>query len=573
MIGVQYFFSALLVIIIISVIILSCVPPVSRDALTHHLAVPKLYLMNGEIFEIPSILFSYYPMNLDLLYMIPLYFGNDIVPKFIHFTFALLTALLIYMYLKKKLDTQFALIGGLFFLSLPIIVKLSINVYVDLGLIFFSTASIISLLKWNERHFQLRYLVLSGIFCGLALGTKYNGLLIFFILSIFIPIIYVSQSKKHLLNKSSIRINQSLKYQFGAIGYAAIFGIVSMLVFSPWMIRNLHWKGNPVYPLYNSWFNFKPSKSVSILENEVLKNSNSEAIISATQSSKRWGPIALRRIIYKETWLEIALIPIRIFFHGQDDNPKYFDGRLSPFLFLLPFFAFFRLKNDSQILRFEKKFFLLFAILFILYAFFQIDMRIRYVAPVIPPLVILSILGLNQICQSLTIRWKKLPQWTVSVGLVSITVVIIAFNAGYLSDQFNRVKPFSYISGRVDRNAYITKYRPEYSALLYSNQNLPGTAKLLGIFLGNRRYYSDRELVFGNNQFRKIVKEAESHGDILFALKGRGYTHIFVRFDLFNKWAAVQFNAREKKILDAFFKKNVRLLIAKGGYGLFQLST
>jgi 4-amino-4-deoxy-L-arabinose transferase-like glycosyltransferase len=573
MIGVQYFLLALLVIIIISVIILSCVPPVSRDALTHHLAVPKLYLMNGAISEIPSILFSYYPMNLDLLYMIPLYFGNDIVPKFIHFAFALLTAFLIYMYLKKKLDTQFALLGVLFFLSLPIIVKLSINVYVDLGLIFFSTASILSLLKWNERRFQIRYLVLSGIFCGLALGTKYNGLLIFFILAISIPIAYVSQSKKRLSDPSLIRKNQSLKYQFGAIGYAAIFGIVSMLVFSPWMIRNLHWKGNPVYPLYNHWFSSKQSKAVSILENDILKNSNSEAVITTRQSSKRWSPIALRRIIYKETWPEIALIPIRIFFHGQDDNPKYFDGKLNPFLFFLPFFAFLRLKNDAQTLRFEKKFFLLFAILFILYAYFQIDMRIRYVAPVIPPLIILSILGLHQIYQWLIERCKKLPQWTVSVGFVSFTLVIIAFNVGYLRDQFNHVKPFSYISGRIDRNAYITKYRPEYAALRYSNQNLPDSAKLLGLFLGNRRYYSDRELIFGNNQFRKVVKEAASDGDILSALRGRGFTHIFVRFDLFNKWAAVQFNAREKTILDAFFKKNVRLLIAKGGYGLFQLAT
>ena len=159
------------------------------------------------------------------------------------------------------------------------------------------------------------------------------------------------------------------------------------------------------------------------------------------------------------------------------------------------------------------------------------------------------------------------------MGFVSITLLIIAFNVGYLRDQFNHVKPFSYISGRIDRNAYITKYRPEYAALQYSNQNLPGSAKLLGLFLGNRRYYSDRELIFGNNQFRKVVKEAASDGDILSALRGRGFTHIFVRFDLFNKWAAVQFNTREKTILDAFFKKNVRLLIAKGGYGLFQLAT
>jgi len=84
----------LLALLVGTIIILSCVPPVSRDALTHHLAVPKLYLKHGGIYQIPSINFSYYPMNLDFLYLVPLYFGNDIIPKYIHFLFALLTAIL-----------------------------------------------------------------------------------------------------------------------------------------------------------------------------------------------------------------------------------------------------------------------------------------------------------------------------------------------------------------------------------------------------------------------------------------------------------------------------------------------
>ena len=35
----------------ILVSVLSLVPPISRDALVHHLAVPKLYLEHGGIFE------------------------------------------------------------------------------------------------------------------------------------------------------------------------------------------------------------------------------------------------------------------------------------------------------------------------------------------------------------------------------------------------------------------------------------------------------------------------------------------------------------------------------------------
>ena len=48
----------------------------------------------------------------------------------------------------------------------------------------------------------------------------------------------------------------------------------------------------------------------------------------------------------------------RAFFQGQDDNPKYFDGKLNPFLFFLPFFAFIHLNKDPALLRSEKKIFI-----------------------------------------------------------------------------------------------------------------------------------------------------------------------------------------------------------------------
>ena len=67
----------LLVGFFISTFLLASVPPVDRDALTHHLFVPKLWLQHGGIYEIPEIPFSYYPMNLDLLYLLPLWLDFD----------------------------------------------------------------------------------------------------------------------------------------------------------------------------------------------------------------------------------------------------------------------------------------------------------------------------------------------------------------------------------------------------------------------------------------------------------------------------------------------------------------
>ena len=324
-----------LALFVFSVCVLAMVPPVSTDALVHHLAVPKLYLKHGGIYEIPFMVFSYYPMNVDLLYMIPLYFGNDMVPKIIHFVFALLTAWLIFGYLKRRANTLYALFGAIFFLSTPIVLKLSITVYVDLGVIFFSTASLLLLLKWSENGFRLGFLILSAVFCGLAMGTKYNGLISFFLLTLFVTFMYAKHAQG------------SKQGPFRALAYGLIFAGIALLVFSPWMIRNFLWTSNPIYPLYDHWFNPQNGEAKSLI-----------------------GSFAFRALVYQESWWEIALLPLRIFFQGQDGSPQYFDGKLNPFLLLLPITAFYMTKQDAQPLRREKNVLLAYAVLFFRFCIF-----------------------------------------------------------------------------------------------------------------------------------------------------------------------------------------------------------
>jgi len=554
-----------------SIVILASVPPISRDALTHHLAVPKLYLNHGGIYEIPFITFSYYPMNLDLLYMVPLYWGNDIIPKFIHFVFALLTAWLIFNYLRQRTDTVWAFFGALFFLSLPVIVKLSITVYVDLGLVFFSTAAILMLMRWLESRFQINFLLLAAICCGLALGTKYNGLIVFFILTLFIPFAFIGKSK-NLLNRNQPEYkSSSLKNQFKALGYGAIFCATALLVFSPWMMRNYAWKGNPVYPLYHHLFNRQNIVVTDPVNGEAKIGSRPDQSPKAKSTATKWGPFAIRKAVYNESWWEIALIPVRIFFQGQDDNPKFFDGQLNPFLFLLPFFAFLQLRNNPPVLKTEKKIWIFFSILFILYAFFQTDMRIRYIAPVIPPLVILATLGLQQITTILARRWSKGNEWMLPAAIFIMVVAIFVVNFAYIVKQFHHVAPFSYIGQRIDRDTYIARYRPEHTIYRYANKHLPDKVKILGLFLGNRGYYCDRDLRFGNNLFRQIIKGADSAAIIRAQLQKRGYTHLMVRYDLFSRWEDKQFDDNEKLILAAFTRQYLKSLISEDGYGLFEL--
>jgi hypothetical protein len=564
---IYFILAGLAAALVVSIIILSSVPPVCRDSLTHHLAVPKLYLNHGGIYEIPSVIFSYYPMNLELLYLIPLYFGNDIVPKYIHFVFALLTALLVFEYLKKRTDKIFALFGSLFFLSIPVIVKLSTTVYVDLGLIFFSTAAIIFLFKWIESGFGLKNLLLSALFCGLALGTKYNALIVFFLLSVFIIFSYSRIAGRNKKNPAPIpkgvRTTHLKLFLFGVL-----YLFIVLLIFSPWMIRNYIWTKNPVYPLYHGFFirlnagQFDQSPDEG--DNSVVESKNKNR-------QGEWNHFAIRRMIYNESLAQMVLIPVRIFFEGEDGNPKKFDGRLSPFLFILPFFAFLRIRQDSPVIRLEKEILFLFSVLFVLFAFAQADMRIRYISPVIPPLVMLSVIGLYDLFTSLKARFPVLSERVLPVCLFITMFAVLSFNSPYIIKQFQLVAPAGYLSGDVSRDEYIEKYRPEYAAIKFANKNLPPDAKILCFFLGNRRYYSDREMLFDETILMNSAKSLKTPDKILSDIKKKRISHFLIWYDEFDKWVNNNFDNSEKVLLRDFFRKNAALLIAKGGYGLYEL--
>ncbi len=520
-----------LLAIITAVILLALVPPVSRDALTHHLAIPKLYLEHGGIYEIPELDFSYYPMNLDLLYMIPLYFGNDIIPKYIHFFFALGTGWLIYDYLNRRISKVYGLIGCLFFLSIPIIVKLSITIYVDLGLVFFSTAALLFLFRWTEEPYKIRYLIAAAIFCGLAVGTKYNGLLTLFILSAFVPLLY-------------LRTTTEGKNSFTALKWGMVFLSIALLVCSPWFIRNYFWTGNPVFPLFKGIFN---------PDNASLKGG--------------LDIFSVRHVLFHESTLQILLLPIRIFFEGQDNNPQFFDGILNPFLLILPFLAFFRIKKENHFVV-EKISFALFSILFIFIATFQSGMRIRYITPIIPPLIILSVFGLYNI-QSF-FRNKQIGPSIAGILLLAM----FAYNGNYLIEQFKLVRPLSYISGKINREKYITRFRPEYPAIQFANKNISKPNKVLCIFLGNRGYYMDFphifDMPFNKNSFlNRTISKAKTVDDIREILLQHDFTNILLRNDLTSKW--LNNLQQHKKTTILFFQHELELMYTAGGYTLFHI--
>ena len=314
-------------------VLLNLTPPISRDALIHHLAIPKLWIAHGGFYEIPWANFSYFPMNIDLLYLIPLYFNNDIATKFIHFAFGLGTGLLVYNYIKNRLSKNWGLLGFMIFFSTPVIIRLSTTAYVDLGMTFFTTASILAFVRWRDGSYKdTKWLVLSAVCMGLAAGSKYNALIAWLFLNLMLVFYYSRDTEKGL----------------PALRYGLAFFAIALLVVSPWFIKNYIQTGNPIYPLFDQFFRF-------------LHHAGENGASMAGIAESRWTSNIFQRreIMFGESFLETLLIPIRMFFQGKDASTQYFDGVLNPILIIMVPFAFLNRKLNR-----DKVFFLLFPVFF-----------------------------------------------------------------------------------------------------------------------------------------------------------------------------------------------------------------
>ena len=531
---------AILLILLIETI-LNVTPPVSRDALIHHLAIPKLWLKHGGFYEIKWASFSYFPMNVDLLYLFPLYLNKDFLAKFIHMGFGLGTAFLIFNYLKKRVNLIAGLLGVLVFLSTPAVFRLSTEAYVDLGLVFFTTASLLAMIRYCDEEFKsIKWLLISAICMGLALGTKYNALMIWFFLTLAIVFIHSRQTNNQW---------QSIKCGF-------LFFFVSLLVFSPWLIKNYILTGNPFYPLMRGIFN-------------VSSFVTDEGTRSIVYGHTYMGLFQMRESMFGEGFIEALLIPLRYFFQGQDNSARYFDGVLNPLLILLAPFAFM----NKQFLR-DKLFLLILAVFIILTTTYLDAIRIRYILPAIPFLCILCVIGfINLLNWSMGL--SKHIRYVLAALILSAFTLALSQNAFYIKNYYLNIAPWNYVTGRESRDDFVSRHSSSYPVIKYINESTPKNSRIRLLFLGRRGYYLDRiyeaDWNMGMNFIRSFVNISSDPDAFQKRLNALGHTHWLVRMDLLRNFLQDNYSEDKIKLFFQRVRESMDMVYSKDGYTVFQI--
>ena len=542
-----------IIVFLCAEIVLNLTPPISRDVLIHHLAVPKIWLKHAGFYEIPWADYSYYPMNIDLLYLACLYFKNDIAPKFIHFAFGVGTGILVYFYLKQRLGRNWGLLGIVTFFTTPIVVWLSTSAYIDLGMTFFTTGSVLAFIKWrNSEYRQFKWLLISSCCMGIAIGSKYNALIAWFIMNLMLMLSYVRDTNK----------------QIGALQYGILFFAISVFVASPWYLKNYFQTGNPFYPLFNNIFQSLHQQPVQ----EVIHR-------QFVDKTSRIGFFQMREIMYGESFWETLLIPLRMFFQGEDNSYRYFQGALNPILIL---FAPFTMLNKKY--KQGKIFFALFSALFIFMAYFLTEKQVRYILPVLPFLSILAVMGIKDLTDKLkaetflfSLRFHITVRSISRIVLFACVSILLASNFFYLRDRINIIKPLPYIFGQESRENFLKRHLLHYNAVRYINANLMDDAKVFTMFLGRRGYYLDKdyrnERSFGRNTISHMVNSSTHEKKFTKYVRSMNVTHILMRTELVDNYLKDNFSQEEIKRFLNLAKKCWKLVYETNGYTVWDIQT
>lgn len=212
-------------------------PPLMWDALVYHLTLPKLYAQTHQIQISGDFFFSGLPQLNEMLYTAAILLRGEVAAQTLGWMFGALLAL--------GLNAHASAIGGpragplavaLLFSSFSIALPLA-WAYGELLLMLMAVSMLIALRHWRLTG-RSKWLWLAGVFAGLALGCKYTGAVV--------PLAGAAVVIASPPESSS----QVRPYRLAPLWDAARFLLAAGLTFSPWLLKNLLFTGNPVYPLF-----------------------------------------------------------------------------------------------------------------------------------------------------------------------------------------------------------------------------------------------------------------------------------------------------------------------------------
>jgi hypothetical protein len=505
-------------VIILLALVGALTPPASQDALVHHLALPKTFIREGRIVELPYNYFSYFPAGMEMLFLYGLLLRGPAVATLLHLSFGLATfALILAGGRSLGMGSRARLIAATAFLSAPTVWMEMTWAYIDLALTFYAALSLIALLHYRQDR-KLGWIFLTGFSLGGALSIKYTALYIACILLLLL--LFVLREHK-----------QSI---WAVIHRASTLLIIALLVSCPWFIRNLLYTGNPLFPFF---LNLIPSHNPGW---------DAERARLVLLVLSRYGG-------ENKTLLDYLLVPFKLSFLARYGSDKYFQGMIGPFFFFsIPLLVAIRRT------RIEIRYLFGFSIIFYLFWLLSAQ-EIRYLLPAIPPLA-MAIASTYDLFET----WNNWREKAKKAAVILATLIFL-FNTGMIFYYFNKFEYGGLFLGKVSAADFLRKKFDYYKFYEYINENTPADSRIFLIQASNQPYYLERDYfsdsVFEDFTIKRIVYSSGTTAEIKSKLKEIGVTHLLFRPKILFDYNNTPFNKEKHELMIRFLKEDCQLLM------------
>lgn len=519
---------AILFSVLLFVLILASFPPISHDGLSYHLNVPGMYIANHGFEKFRYNTLSNVPFNTEMLYTALLLFGNPIRCKLLNFIFGLGVLAAIYAIAGKYFNGKRSLWPSAIFLVNYWTVMTMSNTYVEIVYTFYALMALWMILNWIFEKKNL-WLILSAIFSGLAFGCKYTGAYLAFILILFIFASLV------------VRKERQYAYLFKNVG---LFVLITLALASPWLIKNLVYVGNPIFPMFR----------------DILGGKDWSAAVNRQFYYGQFGRMLERTVV------DYILLPWNISINGGGTWAEYLDKVTPLWLMLAPLLLIFRRKKPAL------KYCLIYAALFFL-VWTRSRQQVRDLFPIFPVLSIMAGLSITNISGMMDkYRYKNLKigfQLFLVISLIGLSAEFLSEAVYFLPAATRVEKPEDFLADRVRA----------YPISQFINDNLEPDAGIL-FMVENRTFYCRRYCYYDDfwrgSVITNLIYDAGSSEGLFEKVQSLGITHIaYWNFPSLKKWNLDidrEIYRVAKEIFEDFREQHLSFITEKRGISLYQIT-
>jgi len=495
-------------------------PAFANDALVYHLAVPKAFLQTGGLVNLPNNIYSFFPQQIEMLYLFALALGSDSLAQLTGLGIVFLLLFALWQYSKENIHKNYAWLTPLILISTPTFFSVASSAYVDLQAAAYVFLAFYSWQNGCDQK-QPRWFFLMTLFAGAAIASNLTTIIIFPLA--FLGLAWHGRTHRNLKQT----VNQCLIMTLG-----------TLLIFSPWLLRNYFFTGNPVAPFFMNIFGGE--------------NAINWDVIRSQMQLQYYSSIGMGH-----SFLDFLSLPINLTFFSEPHSLK-FEGQIG-ILYLLLIPALFGLDRKSIPLA------IVFSVLLIFW--FMQTQYIRLLAPAFVFLSVLLVAGLAHLFQNTKIGKKE------QLFLTLILALGLLFNTSLIMKEWFRIDPLSYILKKESRAQYLTRQVRAFPSYQDANEMLTEKDKVLLIHMGNLGYLMDRpffsDTFFEDHTLTKIIDKGVYAADILNRLKVQGITHVLFNYHyIFGENSVLTLG--ERAIFKNLLKKHGEQLSSKNGFLLYR---